>query len=197
MVEHDEKECPDASGHATMGKWNSWYKGLKPGDENAVLYGDPLTYWMAASYLADVDEIEDWGCGKGGFRLFYQGHYIGIDGSNTPFAAKTVDLCTYHSSVSGILIRHVLEHNYKWEEILKSALRSFTHKLCIVLFTPFMEKTTEIDQNSHWGVDVPDLSFSQSDFEQHLTGVRWRLFKDVSTNSQYKVEHVYFIWRDR
>jgi hypothetical protein len=28
-----------------------------------VLYANAVTYLMAAAFLADVDEVEDWGCG--------------------------------------------------------------------------------------------------------------------------------------
>jgi hypothetical protein len=186
---------PDASDSA-IGKWNNWYQGLIPGQENVALYGEALTYRMAASFLADVDEVEDWGCGKGGFRLFYQGKYIGIDGSNTPFADKIVDLSNYRSSVDGIIIRHVLEHNYNWDSILRGALASFRKKLCLIIFTPFSSEVREIAHNKHLGVDAPDLSLSQIEIEKAFSGVRWRLFKDLKTKSQYNVEHVYCIWRD-
>jgi hypothetical protein len=182
---------------SNLGKWDDWYKGLQPGQENIALYGEALTYRMAAAFLADAKDVEDWGCGKGGFRLFCQGRYKGVDGSHTPYADQIADLCTYRSSPEGILLRHVLEHNYDWEKILHSAIQSFRKKLCIVLFTPFATgATTEIAHNRHLGVDVPDLSLSQAEIERHLHGLRWRLFKDLATKSQYKVEHVYCVWRE-
>jgi hypothetical protein len=94
-----------------------------------VLYANAVTYLMAAAFLADVDEIEDWGCGGGGFRRFcLSRRYVGLDGSKTPFADKIVDLCTYRSNAPDIMMRHVLEHNYDWEKILISAVRSFQQK---------------------------------------------------------------------
>jgi hypothetical protein len=182
---------------SNVGKWNDWYQGLQPGQENIALYGEALTYRMAAAFLADVEDVEDWGCGKGGFRLFCQSKYKGIDGSTTPYADQIADLCTYRSSPQGILLRHVLEHNYEWEKILHSAVMSFQKKLCIILFTPFSsEKTAEIAHNKALGVDVPDLSLSQEELEKHLAGLRWKLFRDLTTKSQYKVEHVYCVWRE-
>jgi hypothetical protein len=74
--------------------------------------------------------VEDWGCGGGGFRRFcLSPRYIGLDGSKTPFADKIVDLCTYSLIAPGIMMRHILEHNYEWERILVSAVRSFQEKL--------------------------------------------------------------------
>ena len=182
---------------SNIGKWDDWYKDLKPGDENIALYGDATTYRLAAAFMAELDEVEDWGCGKGGFRLFCQGRYKGVDGSHTPYADVIADLATYRSSAQGILLRHVLEHNYQWEEVLKGAVASFQKKLCIVLFTPFSEGATrELAHNKALGVDVPDLALAQSEIERHLTGLRWRLFRDLATKSQYKVEHVYCIWRE-
>ena len=161
-----------------------------------MLYANAVTYLMAAAFLADVDEVEDWGCGGGGFRRFcLSRRYIGLDGSRTPFADKIVDLCTYSSNVPGIMMRHLLEHNYDWERILASAVRSFEQKFCLILFTPFASETKEIAHNLKYGVDVPDLSFKREDIERHFTGLRWKLIENIATQSQYGVEHVYFIWR--
>ena len=181
---------------SNVGKWNEWYAGMQPGQENIALYGEALTYRMAAAFLADLEGVEDWGCGKGGFRLFCQNKYKGIDGSETPYADEIADLTTYRSAPEGILLRHVLEHNYDWEKILASAVASFRKKLCLILFTPFAEATAEIAHNRHLGVDVPDLSLAATEIERHFDGLRFRLFRDLTTKSQYKVEHVYCIWRE-
>jgi hypothetical protein len=75
-----------------MGKWDAWYRHLSPITTGTKLYGDAVTYLMPAAFLADVEEVEDWGCGAGGFRHFCLGRYMGLDGSKTPFADKIVDL---------------------------------------------------------------------------------------------------------
>ncbi len=181
-----------------FGKWDDAYKNL-PDDAkpDTTFYADTvgLTYWMAAAFFADIPTVEDWGCGRGGFKHFYRGNYICVDGSNTPFASKVVDLCTYKSEAPGILVRHILEHNHRWQEILDSAVASFQEKMCLVLFTPFAEKTCQIGDNADYGINVPDLSFSKKDIEDRLVGLKWNLFENIVTNTQYNVEHIYFIWR--
>lgn len=91
---------------------------LSPQDKGSLrLYGT-VTYRRAAAFLTDVTEVEDWGCGAGGFKRFCRPRYVGVDGSKTPFADRVVDLCTYTSRVEGIMMRHVIEHSYLWRAIL-------------------------------------------------------------------------------
>jgi hypothetical protein len=181
---------------SNVGKWDRWYRNLSNDRSATLLYGDPTTYLMAAAFLADIDEVEDWGCGTGGFRHYcVSQRYSGVDGSNTPFADRIVDLCTYRSRASGIVLRHVLEHNYEWGRILRAAVESFQIKFCLILFTPFAPETTEIAHNAQFGVDVPDLSFRREDIEAYFEGLRWKLLADINTRSQYGLEHVYFVWR--
>ncbi len=177
---------------SNLGKWNASYSRA---NLDEISYGDGVTYLMAAAFLADVDEVEDWGCGTGAFRRFCKTKYIGIDGSKTPYADKIVDLEEYRTNCSGIMLRHVLEHNYNWERILTNAVLSFRHKLFLCLFTPFADSTREIVNYKDRGMDVPDLSFSRSDIEKYFTGLKWTLFEDLKTDTQYKTEHVYLIWR--
>lgn len=174
-----------------MGKWNKWYKDVKTmGSANGQ-----ETYKMAADFLADMSEVEDWGSGTGGFKRFYKGKYIGIDGSVTPFVDKIVDLRTYKSEVDGIIMRHVLEHNYDWEKVLAGAVSSFKKKFCLVIFTPFVKETHEIAHNKKHGVDVPDIAFSKKDIERFFKGLKWKLQKNLKTKTGYRVEHVYYVKR--
>jgi hypothetical protein len=185
----------DESG-SNLGKWNEWYKDLTPQDMGSFRYGDTVTYLMASAFLADVSDVEDWGCGAGGFRRYRRKGYVGVDGSRTPFADRIVDLCTYTTRVEGVLMRHVIEHNYQWEKILDGAIRSFTRKLCLILFTPFAAETREIAHNRMRGVDVPNLSFSRTDIEGKFAGLRWELFDNIPTDTGYGIEHVYLVWRE-
>jgi hypothetical protein len=180
---------------SNIGKWDHWYEHVDPEVMSAFRYADTVTYSMAAAFMVDVQKVEDWGCGTGGFKRFYRGNYVGIDGSRTPFADKIVDLCNYESNVDGIVIRHVLEHNYQWETILNAAVRSFNKKLCLILFTPFADTTKEIAHNRQHGVDAPDISFRREDIESKFAGLHWELFDNISTPSGYGVEHVYFVWK--
>lgn len=176
-----------------LGKWDKWYEGLTKQDQGAFLYGDTETYLVAADWLSDIKKIEDWGCGVGGFKRFYRGEYVGLDGSKTPFADKIVDLRKYKSKIDGIMMRHVLEHNYDWEKVLANAVASFQKKMILILFTPFVEKTIEISHNLSHGVDVPDISFSREDIEKHFKGCKWKLVANIPTGTGYGVEHVYFL----
>ncbi len=177
-----------------IGKWEVWYEKLDP-SAPPKKYGDPATYRLAAAFLSGCREIEDWGCGRGGFRPYSPGRYIGVDGSKSPFADRIAELTTYRSRVDGILLRHVLEHNYNWPKVLDGAVKSFRKRLCVVLFTPFADTTRELRHNRKSGVDVPDLSLSTSEIEAHFEGLNWRLDRDIVSKSQYGVEHVYYVWR--
>jgi hypothetical protein len=180
---------PSPRAAQNTGKWDELYQNLT----EERLWGDDTTYRLAAEYLADADAVEDWGCGSGGFRLFCKTHYIGVDGSATPFADKVVDLCNYTSSADGILLRHVLEHNVEWEKILHNAVNSFKKKLCIILFTPFGRKTRIMTYDA--AADIVTLSFCKNDIARHFSGCRWSLDEGIRTESYYKVEHIFFISR--
>lgn len=152
---------------SNIGKWDGWYKELKPTDQpSAFHYSETETYGIAAEFLSDCETIEDWGVGAGGF-LAHCPRAIGVDGSDTPFAEKkNVDLCEYTSECEGVHMRHVLEHNYDWEMILENALETASKKICITFFIPLNEgETIELNHNLEHGVDVPDLSISRQSFD--------------------------------
>lgn len=179
---------PDGS---MLGKWDGWYKDVKkPG---SFKYGDTVTYQLAADFLSDVGEVEDWGSGTGGFKRLYKGQYTGIDGSANPFVDSVVDLRNYRSSAEGIVMRHVLEHNYDWQKVLANAVASFKDKFCLIIFTPFMKETKEIAHERKHGVDVPVIGFKRQDIEVFFKGLKWRCQDNIKTNAYYKVEHVYFV----
>lgn len=176
---------------SNIGKWNNWYRGIK----DPQPYGDTATYRLGADFLQDCDLVEDWGCGKGWFSRFISPEkYRGIDGSHSPWAENIVDLVSYQSQVPGIYMRHVLEHNYEWESILRNALASFTQKMVLVLFTPLSEKTHVITFAPNPG--VPDISFSENDlitiFNENEVSFR---SENLNTATQYGVETIYFIER--
>ena len=169
------------------GKWNRFYQGATTVD----LYGDEVTYKRAAAFLADVSEVEDWGCGLGGFRRFCHTRYVGIDGSESPFADKIVDLAAYRSEADGILIRHVLEHDYRWRKILDNAVASFRSRMCLILFTPLAAKTTEIAYDHDFA--VPDISFREQDLTERFGSARWTIERDIPTDTQYGIEHLFYL----
>lgn len=174
-----------------LGKWDKWYKNVDT--MGAFRYGDTITYRLAADFMADIDEVEDWGCGTGGFKRFYKGKYTGIDGSANPFVDKIADLREYRSSVDGIVMRHVLEHNYDWKSVLENAVASFNKKLCIIFFTPFVDETKEVAHNKKHGVDVPDIAFNRKDIERLFEGLRWSSQDNIKTRTGLGIEHIYYI----
>lgn len=146
----------------SAGKWDQQYSllGKEPG-----AYGKTDSYKLGAEWLKDCERIEDWGCGAGYLTNYVASErYRGIDGSKTHFAAEIVDLETYRSSVPGIFMRHVLEHNFSWQKILENALGSFTERMALVLFTPLVHGPT---RNIEWEdpPGVPNLAFSPDDIE--------------------------------
>jgi hypothetical protein len=180
-------------------KWNEWYKNLTSKDLGPFRYGNTVTYEKGYNFLQSCDKIEDWGCGAGGFKVFFiknnnLNKYIGVDGSTTPFADIKTDLTNYNSNVDGIFMRHVLEHNYEWELILKNACKSFKQKMCLVLFTEFSDETKEIAHNLRHGVDVPDISFDKNALINifKMYNIKYELIT-LNTDTGYNVEHIFYL----
>lgn len=178
-----------------INKWNQWYQSLptRPSEFN---YGDTETYKKGAEFLSECKEVEDWGVGAGGF-LRFRPDAIGVDGSSTKFAQKpNTDLKTYKSNCECINMRHVLEHNYNWEQILTNLMSSAKRKICLVTFVPFDEnETVELAHNFKHGVDVPDLSLSRKRFNEIISS-----FNPKSVTSEviisatgYRQEEIFYI----
>lgn len=193
MIDSDKEvqEC-------NTNKWNGYYINL-PDEPSAFIYGDTVTYEKAASFLLNCKTVEDWGCGGGGFLRFRK-DAVGVDGSDTKFAIKKfIDLKTYNSDCDGIHLRHVLEHNYAWRNILKNALNSAKRKLVITFFIPVNSegRTIEISHNRSSGVDAPDLSISEIEFLDILKEYRPEISNieslTLSTNTLYGKEQIFFI----
>lgn len=172
-----------------VGKWNIWYKNLA----QIEAYGDTITYTIGADFLSTCETVEDWGCGKGWFRKFRETGYIGLDGSQTPYADKVIDLTEYRSTVDGIFMRHVLEHNYEWKAVLENALESFREKMVLIIFTPFSDETKEIAFFPEIG--VPDISFSKEELQNIIKDHKcnYTLREGLETDTAYGVEHIFLI----
>lgn len=146
--------------------------------------------------------IEDWGCGTAWAKRFVKrGRYIGVDGSWSLHCDIVDDLRTRRSEPGGILIRHILEHNWEWKKILENALASFQKKFVLVLFTPFANETHSI--GTTWET-IPDLSFRKQELLDFLDAEdaaskrsdRRRFYfteESLQSATQYGVEHLFYI----
>lgn len=173
---------------SNIGKWDEWYSSVV----SVEPYGNTESYDIGAEYLNDCEMVEDWGCGKGWFSKLRTHNYTGIDGSQSPFADKIVDLEEYTSSVDGIFMRHVLEHNFQWKKILQNAIKSFNKKMVLAIFTPWSDgETKEIAFVERVG--VPDISFSKNEIVEILDGLCWELIELKSPDRKYGQEHVFLI----
>lgn len=181
-----------------LGLWDRTYAG-SPG---RAVYGDPLTVEKAAAFFKhrEIATVEDWGCGLGGLKnhLAKRQRYIGVDGSRSPYADVIADLEHYKSEADAIHLRHVLEHNPRWEIVLDNVLRSFRRRLVLTLFTPLMEETRVIAEYPNFngtGVTMVDIAFRREDIVSRLTGFDWKAQEGLRTRTQYGVEHMYFLRR--
>lgn len=173
-----------------VGKWDRWFALLGPDWEP---FGQTETYELAATWLKPCALVADWGCGKGWMRHHIKrDRYYGVDGSRSPFADEIADLADYHRESPGIVLRHVLEHDYRWERILANACAAFQQRMALVLFTPLGDTTREIAYAADPG--VPDISFAFSDIKRHLEPFAWR-HDTLSTASQYGTETIFYVER--
>lgn len=181
---------------SNVGKWDRWYDGVTLDEPQT--YGDDATYRMGAEFLRGCDPIYDLGCGKGGFwstlhAMGLNNMVLGVDGSQTPFAGRIVDLTTFADRPApGVFMRHVLEHNYEWEKILRNAVQLFTGRMVLVLFTPLQPETKQIAWNEDPG--VPDIGFAAADIERLLEDHGLSYTRGTyRTGTQYGEETVFFV----
>lgn len=116
--------------------WSDYYRRVG----GPIQHGDERTYRIAAEFLKDCAEVEDWGCGTAWLRHYVHGNYIGVDGWASQYANCLVDLVDYLSKAEGICIRHVLEYNSSWAVIVANALVSMTKRMVIVLSTELVDR---------------------------------------------------------
>ncbi len=167
-------------------------------------YDDPASYLWGAEYLAGCRTVEDWGCGYGWFRRTLRDYSSAtcrnLDGSASEFTDAVVDLRVYRSTVEGIFLRGVLEHNHDWQPILRHALASFTHRMMLVCFTPFSGVTENL-YNFEFpaGGTVPVLALSHAELTaiiQQEPQLRCEVTRR-QTATEFGVEHLFQFERCR
>ena len=176
-----------------IGHWDSYYKDWPKGQIG--LYGQGTLCLLGYEWMKDCSLIEDWGCGRGYFQwLCKPGQCVNLDCSCTPWADKQVDLVEYTSSVPGIMMRSVLEHNDEWETILRNALASFTERMALVIATPFGDR--QIDVLVH--PEAPFYSFSMSQITSVIDScqAKWHFHDVPITDGMFPYEHIFYIWKE-
>lgn len=176
---------------SNVGKWDGWYAGAT----EPRLYGDVASYEVAAEWLADCVTVADWGCGLGGFRRFVQPprQYFGFDGSRSRFTDRVVDLTDFRFETEGVLLRHVIEHNVRWADVLANAAASYQKKMVVVLFTPIIDSAEPLVEQIAFagpGGGVPDLSFSLAAIDEFVPRAELAEAVFLESGTQYGSETV-------
>lgn len=130
---------------------------------HAKRYGVEDSYRIGMDWLKGCEVVEDWGCGPAYSKTYRQGTYIGVDGTEG-FCDVVADLAKHESSPDGIFMRHVLEHNEDWKPILENALRSFRHRMALIFFTPWADRTKVAH---HWE-GIPFITFRKQDILDYI-----------------------------
>lgn len=149
-----------------IGAWECIHFG-----EISQMLGHRESYVLAAKLLDDLDTVEDWGCGMGYAKQFFrQANYIGVDGSKTKWSDEVDNVATRKSSPRGILMRHVLEHNENWKEILQNAVRCAQKRLVLVVFTGLTPETITGHRDAR---GIPCHNFCPEDIECEFSGLKF------------------------
>lgn len=175
---------------SNVGRWDQWYVDLTDPEP----YDDTTTYGIGADWLADCETVEDWGTGRGWFKTL-RPDAVGIDGSKTPHADVTADLAEYRSTVDGVFMRGVAEHDFRWRQIIENAWSSATERMALVVFTPEPE-SGDVEQVG-WtdGLNVPDLAIPSAHIDRLVSDAAVCVKRTLETATQYGVERVWLLAR--
>lgn len=165
-----------------------WDRIRRPSESRP--FGDSTTYQLGAEFIGELP-VEDWGCGLGWYRRFAQGPYCGVDGPRSVHADKVADLREYRSQTPALFMRRVFEYNpFEWQIILDNAVASFTHRMVLVIFTPFSDFTIMLKGD-------PEISFAWSDVTDRFGDVPWSS-QTVASKTQHHgtkngIENVFYL----
>lgn len=171
-------------------KWD--YSGL-----GEACYSDARqeSYKKAAEFLGD--DVEDWGCGTGWARQYFK-KYHGIDGSVSRDIHEATDLVTYTSDADNILLREVLEYNTEWKQILDNVKKSFKKKFCLIVSTPFVEKTRiGFWHKSYNGGKIPEMYFNKKDLQDFFPDDEFTTREEtITTDHLYHQDWIFYVERN-
>lgn len=160
----------------------------------ATPYDDETSYAKGMAWLdGHGATVEDWGCGTCYAQRFVtQSRYVGVDGSASDQAAVKAELQEYRSETDCIFMRHVLEHNWGWRQILDNALQSFGKRMVLVIFTPFAAPGASGDTVLDSTGPIPDLALDRNELRQMLGPFLVREER-IETSTQYGTETLFFL----
>jgi hypothetical protein len=159
--------------------------------QSSTPYDEETSYRIGLEFLDGQGEtVEDWGCGTAYAKRFVgMSRYVGIDGSDSDHADVKAELQEYKSQADCIFMRHVLEHNWGWRQILANAVASFQKRMVLIVFTPFTEGSDEkLGEN---GI-IPDLSLNKAELLGFFPGLKVRE-QEIKSATEYGVETIFFL----
>lgn len=141
MSSHDVLGRAVPSGSSTvLGKWSGWK------DTEPIQLGSLKSYQDMVTWLDGYGDIADWGGGTGFAQYFVkQSRYCVLDGSISKLSHVLIDLAHCDVSSECIMLRHVLEHNYNWQAILRNVVKNFTRRAAVAISTPLLLGPTTFD----------------------------------------------------
>lgn len=131
-------------------------------------YGVERTYVAGMEWLAPCELVEDWGCALAHAKTYCKTAYRGVDGTAGK-ADIVADLSAYRSSVEGVFMRHILEHNHDWRVILDNALNSFTKRMALILYRP-LQHTEKVVLTKPVELDLPRFALTRM-VQPYLAGI--------------------------
>lgn len=195
MKTRDIKPEEVTSSPTSVGMWNT--------DEltHPKKYGGDKSYQKAAGFLVapyiENYVVEDWGCGGQQFKMHVMMpcQYVGVDGSPDRNPDVVDDVATRETTAQAILIRHVLEHNNAWKDIMRNALDNPFERLCIILFIPLGKETKLVNKEA----DIPFWQFAEDEFRAVLAEYDNIEIKEekVKTPKGFKEDHILYITKKK
>jgi hypothetical protein len=152
-------------------------------------YDEETTYVKGMEFLDGHGKIEDWGCGTAFARRFAKrSKYVGIDSSASDYLDIKADLQDYKSDADCVFMRHVLEHNWGWRKILRNAIESFRRRMVLVIFTPFDERETKLEDRD----GVPDFALDKTEILSYFAGLDVREER-LKTRTEHGEETIFYV----